>query len=100
MYTAPGPTAFATIGWKYYLVFVSCDAVCFALLYKYLPETKGLTLEEMGDLFGDEVVTHLTDNGKGIVEVDAMAELEEKVAASEIEDVPGRNEKAAAVSTH
>jgi hypothetical protein len=78
LYTAPAPKAFANIGWKFYLVFISCDVVCFAMLYKWLPETANLTLEEIGKLFGDEVVTHFAQDGNGLVEVDAMADFDEK----------------------
>ncbi|KAL6252904.1 hypothetical protein RBB50_000623 [Rhinocladiella similis] len=60
--TAAGP-AFNNIGWKFYLVFIlvtSCMLPYFA--WKF-PETKGLSLEEVGGLFGDEValdLSHLT----------------------------------------
>lgn len=43
-----------------------------------MPETNGLTLEEMGALFGDTVVTHMTSDGHGLVEVDAMKEFKEE----------------------
>ena len=33
-----------------------------------MPETSNLSLEEIGELFGDEVVVHLTKDGHGIVE--------------------------------
>ena len=72
LFTAPGATAFANIGYKYYIVFICCDVVSLALLYKYLPETTGLSLEEMGELFGDTVVTHLTADGTGLLELDVQ----------------------------
>ncbi|OAL22035.1 hypothetical protein AYO20_11271 [Fonsecaea nubica] len=86
LYTAPAPKAFANIGWKFYLVFISCDVVCFAMLYKWLPETGNLTLEEIGKLFGDEVVTHFAQDGNGLVEVDAMADFDEKSITTQIEE--------------
>ena len=66
------PMAFAAIQWKYYAVFIACDAVaafCFFVFYPYVffspewflhltiahRETKGKTLEEMAVLFGDDV---------------------------------------------
>ncbi|EXJ84877.1 hypothetical protein A1O3_05552 [Capronia epimyces CBS 606.96] len=41
------PTALATIGWKYYLVFVCLAVVHTIYLFFYLPETGGWHLEEM-----------------------------------------------------
>ena len=38
------------------------------IVYFYIVETKGLPVEEIGALFGDEVVVHLTADGHGIVE--------------------------------
>lgn len=100
-YTAPGPTAFAQVGWKYYLLFICLDVVCFILLYIYLPDTTGLSLEEMGALFGDEVVTHFAADGSGLVEVDALAEFENKGSVDHVEKVHGLgDEKDSHVSTH
>jgi hypothetical protein len=72
-FTTSAPTAQQTIGWKFYLVFISCNVVSIVLIYFYLPETSSLSLEEVGDLFGDEVVVHLTQDGHGIVESDQVA---------------------------
>ena len=48
------PTAFSNIGWKYYLVFLF-GIVAFTIpTFFYYPETKGIPLEEIGRLFGDE----------------------------------------------
>jgi hypothetical protein len=44
------PVALAKIGWRYYILFVVCD-VTNALFFYFLPETKGVTLEAMNDLF-------------------------------------------------
>lgn len=45
------PIALAAIGWKYYLVYVAVLAAVIVLLYFFLPETKGLTMEEVTGLF-------------------------------------------------
>lgn len=55
VYTEPASTAFANIGWKYYLVFIIVPAAGVPFLWK-LPETKGLSLEEIAAVFGEEVV--------------------------------------------
>lgn len=64
-----------------------------------MPETNGLTLEEMGALFGDTVVTHMTSDGQGLVEVDAMREFkEEGLGTTEMEHGYGNGDEK--VGTH
>ncbi|KAK9382852.1 general substrate transporter [Kockiozyma suomiensis] len=55
VYLEAASTAFANIGWKYYLVFICMSIFFFVLVFFYFPETKDLSLEEMAALFGDEV---------------------------------------------
>lgn len=43
------------MGWKYYLVFILVPAVGVPFLWQ-LPETKGLSLEAIAGLFGEEVI--------------------------------------------
>lgn len=67
IYLQVAPTAFATIGWKFYLVFL-ISLLCFIVpLFFYFPETKGLSLEEISRLFGDEATT-ISLQGSGTVE--------------------------------
>lgn len=42
------------------MVFVIITALSVPLIYWYFPETKGLSLEEIDELFGDKVIVHLT----------------------------------------
>jgi MFS family permease len=75
LFTEVAPTAFNTIGWKYYLVFIFLPLFAVGFLIKFFPETKGLTLEEIGSKFGDEValdLTHLTEKER--------EELDQKLA--------------------
>lgn len=66
-YLQAAPTAFANITWKYYLLFIILTAINLPFIYMTFKETKGLSLEEIGELFGDEVVVHMSDlhDGKG-----------------------------------
>lgn len=59
-YLIPAATAFATIGWKYYLVFIILTAINIPIIWWTFPETKGLALEEISEKFGDKVALHLT----------------------------------------
>lgn len=47
------------------------------IIYFWLPETKQRSMEELGELFGDEVVVHLTADGEGIVEKDKIDQHED-----------------------
>ncbi|KAH7129702.1 general substrate transporter [Dactylonectria estremocensis] len=53
--TAPAAQAFGSIGWKYYIVFI-CVTVALTIPCMFmLPETAGMSLEEIAVKFGDEV---------------------------------------------
>ena len=45
------PIAVAAIGWKYYVVFIVCNVTNGLFFWAFLPETKGLNLEDMDELF-------------------------------------------------
>jgi len=51
--TEVAATAFAEVGWKFYLTFIIVPACGLPILWRF-PETKGLSLEEISVLFGDE----------------------------------------------
>ncbi|KAF2015641.1 MFS general substrate transporter [Aaosphaeria arxii CBS 175.79] len=53
VYLQATTTAFANIGWRFYLVFIIICALGTALFAFLLPETKGIPLEEMARIFGD-----------------------------------------------
>ncbi|KFZ16138.1 hypothetical protein V501_02371 [Pseudogymnoascus sp. VKM F-4519 (FW-2642)] len=60
VYTQVAPVAFAQIGWRYYLVFIITPLCGVWIVAFAFPETKGLALEEIGALFGDEVAPNIS----------------------------------------
>lgn len=60
VYTMCAPVAFNTVGWKYYFIFIIVPLFGAAIMYLFYPETKGLTLEEIGKKFGDDVAVDLS----------------------------------------
>ncbi|CEN59947.1 hypothetical protein ASPCAL02388 [Aspergillus calidoustus] len=50
-----GPTAFNNLGWKFFLLFICYTACNAVFVYLYCPETKGRSLEEINEVFGDAV---------------------------------------------
>lgn len=64
------------------------------IVYFFVSETKGKPVEEMGALFGDKVVVHLTNNGQGIIEDGYIAKGKADGSDELVENVEG-----AAVST-
>lgn len=64
IFTCAAPTAFANIGWKYYIVFAASTFLIIIAIWLWWPETKGLSLEEINAIFGEEVavdISHLTE---------------------------------------
>lgn len=57
------------------MLFIGCDIVSFSLIWTFLSKTTGLSLEKRRSLFDDNMVTHMTVVGHGLVKVDAMAEF-------------------------
>lgn len=74
IFTTAAPTAFADIGWKYYLIFIGLTSIITVYAYFTFPEvcsnsypkvylsanlyfkTRKRSLEEIQEIFGDEVV--------------------------------------------
>lgn len=45
------PIAISSIGWRFYIIFIVCNLTSAVFFWAFLPETKGLNLEDMDDLF-------------------------------------------------
>lgn len=74
MWLQVAPTAFATIKWKFYLCFI-IPAYLFAIVCFFVyPNTKGLALEEIAALFGDETVAA---HEAVVLEVENNSEIKE-----------------------
>ena len=72
-------TAFKNIGWKFYLVFILVPASALPIIAKYFPETKGLSLEAVGALFGNEVAVEITNTPE-----DQRLELDRRLDGSKL----------------
>ncbi|KAF5594922.1 sugar transporter [Fusarium pseudocircinatum] len=55
------PLALAEVSWRFYALFIACNTAA-AVLYFFLPETGGKTLEEIAELFGDAVAVDMHAN--------------------------------------
>ena len=64
-----------------FLIYFALALTSAIIAFFVIVETKGLPVEEIGALFGDEVVVHLTKDGQGIVEDKPEAEQVERVDA-------------------
>ncbi len=67
-----------------YFLYMGLCIVSTVIVYLYCPETKQIPVEEIGALFGDEVVVHLTADGHGIVEQDELVKVQETTHAEKV----------------
>ncbi|RDW63718.1 hypothetical protein BP6252_11263 [Coleophoma cylindrospora] len=55
LFSQVSPIAFASVGWKYYALFIGTNIVGALVVFLVFPETKGKSLEEIGVIFGDDI---------------------------------------------
>ncbi|GAQ12315.1 probable metabolite transport protein CsbC [Aspergillus lentulus] len=80
-YTTPGALAFRNIKYNLFYLYFGLCMISAVVIYFYIPETRHVPVEELGALFGDAVVVHLTPDGHGILEEKGpVAEIVEDVA--------------------
>jgi hypothetical protein len=87
------PVALAKIGWRYYILFIVCDITNALFFYLFLPETKGVTLEAMNDLFMNSPIVVPGSHWQPPLEVDVDRVAEKISAHGHMEDVDGDGEK-------
>lgn len=76
MWLQVAPIAFASIGWKFYLVFIACALVSAVVMFTTFPNTLNKPLEEVAALFGDSDLVAIyqselsvgKDNGAVLIE--------------------------------
>ncbi|KAL0932411.1 sugar transporter [Colletotrichum truncatum] len=61
------PLAIASVSWRYYSLFIATNLAAAVFYFFFLPETSGKSLEEIAELFGDDLAT----NRLGELDVDA-----------------------------
>lgn len=66
------PLALDAIGWKYYIVFICALVLWLVIIYFTFPETRGMTLEEVSEIFDGRQVLERTYEIKAV----ALAETE------------------------
>ncbi len=89
------PIALGAVGFRFFyafFVFNICAALCYIFLY---PETKGKTLEQMDELFGDQIIPHALKDSKGAeraMSVISAVGVERAISTSEKGGVENRVE--------
>ncbi|KAL4866582.1 general substrate transporter [Aspergillus spectabilis] len=86
-YTTPGALAFQNIKYNFYYLYFGLCIVSAIIIYFFIPETKEVPVEELGALFGDTVVVHLTADGHGILEEKVTPEIVEDIAVEGRESI-------------
>ena len=76
------PQALSSIGFRYFYVFFVFNLVAMLCYILFYPETKGRTLEQMDELFGDALVPHALKDPAGALaaekEMGLIQEMEHK----------------------
>lgn len=77
------PTALQNVSWRYYALFIATNFMAAFIYFFLLPETSGKTLEEIAELFGEDVAKNPS---KRMEDSDGKGALPEKQAILEMSD--------------
>ena len=90
------PIAISAIGWRFYIIFIVCNLTSALFFWAFLPETKGLNLEDMNDLFYNSPTfvpgsnwtprSHVDADTKNIAELKVERALKGESSAGSPED--------------
>ncbi|KAL2859464.1 general substrate transporter [Aspergillus pseudodeflectus] len=75
------PDALSAVEFKYFYLFFALNLIAATCYYFFYPETKGRTLEQIDELFGDQLVPHAMEDPEG-----ANAAMEKERAATQWEE--------------
>lgn len=62
LFSQVSPIGLNNIGWKYYIFFICSNLAMAVVVILFYPETQGKSLEQMDELFGDQMVPHALDD--------------------------------------
>lgn len=82
LFAQTAPIALEKMGFKFFYFFFVFNVIAFVCYVFLYPETKGKTLEQMDQLFGDQLVPHALEDPEG-----AEAAMGEKFAGEHVDAV-------------
>ncbi|KAH8799147.1 general substrate transporter [Xylogone sp. PMI_703] len=78
------PTALQNVGWRYYFFFITCNLTSAILVFFFLPETHGVSLEEISEVFGDPFISiHMNESLKASNVADHVETIEISAGSGE-----------------
>lgn len=78
------PLAFDQVGYNYFYAYFVFNMVAVLCYFFFFPETKNRTLEQMDELFGDQLIPHALEDPDGAE--GAMADLRKRNMVAHVEE--------------
>lgn len=82
LFAQTAPIALEKLGFKFFYLFFVFNIIATACYALFFPETRGKTLEQMDELFGDQLVPHALEDPEG-----AEAAMGEKFPHEHVDNV-------------